>query len=390
MSQGHPRRAAALALGMALLLPLRALAQPPANPDPSAQQASQAFAQALQALANAQWQEAEILLERTLLLQPEHAQAMLEMAQLLAQQGRPEGAQAFVQMLLQDARTPAPHRQRLQQLAQQLATPPAPAQPEPAAAHWAVELAAGYSSNPLATSDLSEITLTPSSGPVNLRLNTQPQSASHSALALQWQSGNGHLAALQVQRLVLQAARTGRRLLLQAPLPLAQSYWQILSQTQLDGAIRHQLSVGTQRPLWDLQLGWYQEPTAGRSGLHLRSRYTLHHSARWLLQTGLEAESNPAGASATPGMVRLQASASYAPAAPWQLQLHWSHQADTSGYSPLLANGAPRRMHTVQANAHYLLSAHWSLSAYAAQRQGNIPLFDWVDAGLRLSWVNRW
>lgn len=381
-------------LSALLQLPQLAKAQQTTDPDPAAQQARQALDQALQALANSQWQEAEILLERTLLLQPENAQAMLEMAQLLAHQGRVAGAQAFIQLLLDDVRTPPAHRQRLQQLVQQLGTPAQLPQPDPAPPHWALELAGGHSTNPLAMTDSRAITLTPSSGPVTVPLNTRPHSANYTALGLQWQSDSGYLLALQAQQLDLAQAQTGLRLALQGPLAMNTAknrlYWQILRQIQLDGATRHQLGVGMTHAPWSMQLDWYKEPTDGRAGLHLRTQYQLQPSPSWQLQGAFEAENNTNGATGAPGMWRLQASAAYRPASPWQLQLHWSHQADTAAYSPLLAYGAPRRLNTLQVNIGYQISPHWALSAYTARRQANIDLFTWAETNVRLAWANRW
>ena len=94
-------------------------------PNPT-QEAAAAYTQALQSMEQQQWTQAELLLERVLMFQPENAEAMVQLAQLLAQRGRSESAQAIIQALLQDARTPVPQRERLQALLVNTATAHAP------------------------------------------------------------------------------------------------------------------------------------------------------------------------------------------------------------------------------------------------------------------------
>lgn len=365
-----------------------------------AEQAQQAFEQAHQALQQSQWQEAELLLERTLMLQPEHAQAMVEMAQLLAQRGRAESARALIHMLLQDPRTPAAHRQRLELLAEQMQTQ---AQALAAGASdsatlststTGLEVAMGRSTNPLAAANVSDITLTPTSGPVSLRLSTQPQSANSLGLAAHWSKPHGYFASVQWQQVALPQASPGIRLVLQGPLlpsqPGATVHWQLHTQRYPDGSRRHQLGMGATYAQWAWLLSRYAEPESGRSGWQLRAQRALLSTPHWSSVAGAEAESGLAGASAAPGAVRANARLAYRSSAQWQLVAHWQGHADTSGYSPLLANGAARRMHTVQFHLEHNIGAEWVLRLHAARRWANIPLFGWTDAGVQLGWVASW
>ena len=105
-----------------------------------AQEAATAYTLALRSMAQQEWTQAELLLERVLMFQPENAEAMVQLAQLLAQRGRTESAQAIIQALLEDARTPAPQRERLQALQIELGIAPAsPPVEEPAPAAGAEE-----------------------------------------------------------------------------------------------------------------------------------------------------------------------------------------------------------------------------------------------------------
>ena len=96
--------------------PLAAAASEAADNAEAAAQAQAAYQQALQALEQQQWTQAELLLERVLMFQPEHAEALLQLATLLAQRDRLETAQALIGVLLHDPRTPPAHRRHLQAL----------------------------------------------------------------------------------------------------------------------------------------------------------------------------------------------------------------------------------------------------------------------------------
>lgn len=147
--------------------PLAAAASEAADNAEAAAQAQAAYQQALQALEQQQWTQAELLLERVLMFQPEHAEALLQLATLLAQRDRLETAQALIGVLLHDPRTPPAHRRHLQalldgsyrQAAAALVGAAAAAAPAPAP-RTQMLLSAGYTRNPLGTTSATQLTLT--------------------------------------------------------------------------------------------------------------------------------------------------------------------------------------------------------------------------------------
>ena len=356
-------------------------------------QAQQAFEQARQAIQQKQWQQAELLLERTLLLQPEHAQAMVEMATLLAHRGQTESAHALIHMLLQDTRTPPAHRLQLQQLALQL-SPTAPQADPPTTHGVGLDIALGHSTNPLVAANVRDITLTPASGPVSFPLNTRPQSAATFAAAAHWGNPKGYAATVQLQHVSLPQSRPGIKLLVQGPLPFRQPganmHWQLHTQRYPDGTQRHQLGAGAANAQTAWLLGWYAEPESNRSGWQLRTQHAMFRTPQWTVLGGVDVETSVAGASAPPGAIRANARLTYRPSAQWQLVAHWQGHADTRAYSPLLANGARRHMNTLQLNIEHSLGTNWVLRGYAARRWANIPLFGWSDAGVQLAWASTW
>lgn len=383
-------------LGAGLAVVLASLFQSHATASEAASyeiQAQQAFEQARQAIQLKQWQQAELLLERTLLLQPEHAQAMIEMATLLAQRGQPESAHALIQMLLQDPRTPPAHRLHLQQLAWQL-SPYTPQAETPTTHSVGLDIAIGHSTNPLVAANVRDITLTPASGPVSFPLSTRPQSAATIAAAAHWANPKGYAASVQLQHVNLPQARPGIKLLMQAPLPFrplgANMHWQLHTQRYPDGTQRHQLGAGAANGQTAWLLGWYAEPASNRSGWQLRTQHAMLRTPQWTVVGGVDIETSVAGTSAPPGAIRANARLAYRPGAQWQLVAHWQGHADTSAYSPLLAQGARRHMNTMQLNIEHSIGGNWVLRGYAARRWANIPLFGWADAGVQLGWVTTW
>jgi hypothetical protein len=380
-----------------------------ANTQASEAQAQAAYEAALAALQQQRWGQAELLLERALMFQPEHAQALLQLATLLAQRDRLESAQALIAMLLQDPRTPPAHRRQLQALLD--STHPAP--PVSAKASAALNLAetldppgrtqllltVGRSRNPLGTTSATQLTLTLPEGPVALPLATQAQATAVASLALHHQTPGGFEIYAQTQATGLPQARTASRFAIAGPLGQPDHLWSLGTQTTLDGTTRHNAAFvktladsPTQAPTTQLTASLWHEPNLGRSGWLLRAqRSFLPHASIPLTAWG-EYEHSGQGA---PGALRsgVQASAGLAPR--WQLQSLLQAQADTSGYSPLLKNNAPRRLLSLQAELEYrwpepVLGGQASASAYVARRWSNLPLFAWQDHGLRLSWLRQW
>lgn len=434
----HPQPARAAALLAALITTTSLHAQPGgAPPSPSetpaapaatpltpAQEAAAAYAQALQALQAQQWTQAELLLERALMFQPEHAEARIDLAQLLAQRGRTESALAILQTLLDDPRTPAPQRARLQTLitntrsaalARRDGAPLPPLQPR----YWA-EWTLGRSTNPLVSTSARDLTLTLPSGSVTLPLSPTPKAANYTNAWFGLQTTTGVGLQAQVQYVHLTQASTALRLAAQGPLLGQQSppdandtlasaagqggaaattdgapQWQWQAQTQrlLDGTERHQLGLQATQGHWQWQAGLYTEPQLNRRGPYLRLLRAWgppHASAQWLAWA--DAEQNRAGGA--PSFVRAGAQLTLAPAPAWEWQVQAQQHQDLAGYSPLLESGARRRLRTLSLTLDYQLSAApahaWVLRSYAARRWSPMPLFAWRDAGLQLIWRSVW
>ena len=366
----------------------------------SAEQAQAAYRQALQALEQKQWTQAELLLERVLMFQPEHAEALLQLATLLAQRDRLETAQALIGMLLHDPRTPPAHRRHLQALldgsylhaAAALASAAAAAAPVPTARSQ-VLLSAGYIRNPLGTTSATQLTLTLPDGSVNLPLAAQARGSSISTVALHHQKASGLELFAQVQSSTLPQARTSWRMALGAPLGLESHSWSASAQRALDGSTRY--SVAVLRALdsdTQLMASLFHDSTFQRTDWLVRAQRSGVLANRWPITTWGEYEHGRGNA---PGAARggLQALMPIAPRL--QLQSLVYGQWDTSGYSPLLDGNAARRLLTGQLQIEYRwgaphLGGQISVSAYAARRWANLALFDWRDSGVRLSWLRQW
>ncbi len=367
-------------------------------------QARAAYEKALLALQQQRWGQAELLLERTLMFHPEHAEALLQLAALLAQRDRLESAQALIAMLLQDPRTPPLHRLQLQALLdstgqQHASSATAPGQTVPLTpplpvARTQVLWSAGYTRNPLGITDAAQLTLTLPGGPVVLPLAVQAQATLVGTAALHHQTAGGLELYAQTQHTTLTQARHAGRLALAGPLGLKGYLWSINTQRALDGSTRHSAALvkTLQGSNTQLSASLFYESSLRRTGWQARAQHTFELPARSAITAWAEYEQGGKGA---PGALRsgLQALAPLAPQ--WQLQgLLYGH-ADTSGYSPLLQDNAPRRLLTLHAELEYrwpgkVLGGQAALSAYAARRWSNLPLFGWSDHGARLSWLRQW
>ena len=365
----------------------------------AADQAHAAYEQALQALALQQWTQAELLLERALMFQPEHAEALLQLATLLAQRDRLESAQALIGMLLHDPRTPPQHRRHLQALLDNTyrkADAPmvggTPATPLPTA-RTQMLWTAGYTRNPLGTTSATQLTLTLPEGPVTLPLAARAEGGTVATVAMHHQRTSGLELYAQIQAASQAQAHTAGRFALGGPLGLKNHHWSLSTQRALDGSTRHSASLlRTLDANAQLMAGIFRESSFGRTDWLVRGQRSFMVASRWPVTTWGEYEHGRTGA---PGAVRggVQALVSIAPR--WQLQGQVSGQWDTSGYSKLLENNAARRLLT----AHFELEYRWPspvlagqavLSTYAARRWSNLALFDWNDHGVRISWLRQW
>lgn len=394
-------------------------AQPAAQPAPpqdaliqARREADTAYDQALKALAQQQWLEAELLLERALMFYPAHAEALLQLALLLAQREDADSAQALIQVLLDDPTTPPAHRERLQALlahtyarttnaaahaalvAQQTRPPPP---------RTVIGWGLAYSSNPLAATDARQLVLTLPQGNVVLPLQQRSNAGATGQVQLyhRWDQGVELQAATQTSN--AHGAQAAQRLTLMAPLsPLTQAlqqpwYASLAVQHTLDGSRRQAANLHWQfadNPTPTLySLGIFSEAETHRSGWTLRAQRSLPARAtgpRALAWAEYEHSRGPG-----PNALRLGLQGQWALDPQWQLHAYSYAQADDAGYSALLQNNKARRVVTgylaLERQLHPALwggqlgaTLHWS------RRWSNLPLFAWKDQGISLNWQRQW
>lgn len=408
--------AASLAWGPAVAQPAVADAAPgpgaesTARPSPDlSPEAQAAWQEAQSALARQDWVQAELWLERTLMLSPEHAESLIQLVLVLLHRGRTETAQALIAALEADPRTPADQRARLAQLRLSAVGSILPGPDTPA--RTTVQVGLGRSSNPLALTGAREIRLTLPEGDVFATLSQRPQPAAIASTEVTHQAANGSQWGLQLRRSDLPDTATAWRLRVWAPLgqgdaatPAAASQWalQLGAQRDLDHSARANLQLihrcadapdtGT---VWLCGLGWFDENN-GRRGLlvrALRTQTAPRPAARWPWPSATQAwaEADILRHATQPNQVRLGAQLAWQLAPHWQLlgALQW--QSDTSGYSPLLANGARRRLLTGQIVLQWRLPidpsvGQWTLQLASTRRHANLPLFAWREHNVQLLW----
>jgi hypothetical protein len=406
------------------------------------EEAAQAYEQAMTALSAGNQERAELLLERVLMLSPNNAEARIELASLFAKRGRLISAKLMLESLAIDPRTPEEHSLKLRRLSEQLslaqdklfdihaapaaltkvATNKLRASPSTDAAIAPVitasnrlEIGAANSSNPLARTGSEGISFTFPEGPVQLPLSVKPQRgvartllASHDISQLR--DAGVELYVQSMQPFAAQEnfntgqntatktdVKTAFRISFWGALPTAQEslpslQWHYQAQQGLDGLRRHSLSVA--KPFEWLGLAWrgvavhYQEPSTldrqGDRGQAVRLEQKsfigpwslLAHAERsasqifdqGYLRTGVQAEVH-----VWPnGLLN------------WQV----SDQKDTHGYSPLLENGAKRRLisNNVAFEQQHQLEKEKVLifRVFRTERRSKLELFNYKDVGAQI------
>ncbi len=428
--------------GLALLLALACGSSGAAVAAPlqAEQDALQAFEEARQALAAGRLDEAELLLERVLMLMPEHAEARLEFALLLARRGQLDAARALVLGLAQDNRTPALYREQLLALAARLAdtsSVPAPSvalngaarsasgshsgapggTTHPAAAPggspvlWRAEAGLAGSTNPLARTGAEGIVITLPDGPVTLPLSTRPQAGTVAGAHLLRAQGAGGLE-LSVQHMDRASAATAFRAAAWGEWPahswpaaarhlgLPPLQWQLQTLRGFDNLRRHFAAVAA--PLPDNQLGGSQRLLLGTYA------EPAQEDRGWLLRAEHRA-APPASAGGLTWQASLERSASTARAQGyWRMNLalevplgpgrrvqgQFTAQEDTHPYSPLLESNSRRRLFSSHlgveqqvplGHGHSLL-----FRAFVSQRTSNLSLFAYRDTGAQLALAHQW
>ncbi|WP_313074036.1 tetratricopeptide repeat protein [Melaminivora sp.] len=388
----------------------------PAAIDTASEDPCHLHAQARAALEQGQWLQAELLLERILMLHPNDAQAMLQLAMVLAARDKPASAQALIAALRDDERTSAAHRQRLQALLQS-GSQPSPVQDAALARAGApgdgssgqIVWSLGHSRNPLARPRAETLVLTLPGGSVELPLADRPRPAALASVLLHQRWAGGLELLASAQGTGADGAHAGARLALAAPLHAAAGlYWNLSSQQGLDGARRHSAGLllsprnaagqGGAAPggatLYSLAL--FSEAQGARRGLALRAQRglgALTLGAAPLRVDGWAEWEHALGAA--PGTLRAGAQAQWSWAPGWQLHAQLDAQRDLRGYSPLLRHGAARAIASGYLALQHQwatpwLGGQWAASAYVSRRRSNLALFDSSDHGVALSWQRGW
>ncbi|MDD3019066.1 MAG: hypothetical protein PHE74_11960 [Comamonas sp.] len=347
-----------------------------------------------QALQRRDWLQAELLLERILMLQPENAQAMLQMAMVLNARERRAGAQALIAALRDDKRTAPAHRQRLQALldAQNhpyslgLTNTTNLVQPR-----TQLLVSLGRSTNPLARPSARSIHLTLPDADVELELSERPRSAFTSSVLLYRRFASGLELVLSGQDVTAPDAHTSARLALAGP--IAQGWlWSVSSQQGLDGERRDSAGLMYSRAGARTQqlyaLSAFRANPDGYYGLLARAQASMAPTPSLQMDSWVELER-----ARQPHALRLGVQAQWRLAPSWQLQGYVLLQQDLSGYSPLLKNNAARRI----ATSYLALEKSWPwhsgqliASTYFSQRVSNLALFSWRDYGLTFGWRRSW
>lgn len=358
-----------------------------------AAESSEAFEQALKELQSEQWGQAELYLERSLMLNADHAEARLQLALLLARRGQIDAAKSLIQSLIDDPRTSAEHRSRLQILLASslpLASLPPEATPR---AQTKAEITVGYTRNPYARASLEELTLTLAQGSITLPVTRNDQPAGTASLSLRHIVQDRWGLEVSQQQWGGAEGRNASSLLVFGGTTLAgQSVqWSALALRSLDDTTRQALGLSFPQQAWRFTSGLFNEPDFDRRG------YSLRIDRGWMASPSLQSVTFAELERATAGkssLVRAGILAEWAMAPSWVVSAQATLHHDLQGYSPLLASNAPRNMLA----AYLALEHHWAPAprwrlvsrVHLAQRWSNLSLFQYRDAGVQFSVQRLW
>ena len=356
-------------------------------------EASQAFEQALQALQAQEWSQAELYLERSLMLDPEHADARLQLALLLARRGQSDAAKALIESLINDARTPEAYRQRLRTLRSNL-TPLVPAASEQQGqAQTRADITVGYTRNPYARADLGQLTLTLPQGDVTLPLAKHVQAAASTGLSLRRIVPNQWGMEVNLQRWGGTEQHSAGSLLVfgNAVLSGGSLQWSAMALRSIDNTTRQAVGIALPRQAWRFSASLFVEPELERRGYSLRLDRTLIATASVQTVAYVEIERSVTG---NASQARTGFLAEWLVAPNWMLATQATIHHDWQGYSPWLAGNAPRSMlaASLSLERHWEVAPGWRMTgqAHLAQRWSNISLFEYRDAGLQVSLQRQW
>jgi len=356
-----------------------------------------AYQSALAALDAQAWAEAELQFERVLMLNPEHAEARIQLALLLAQRGKFETASGFLQSLIDDPRTPLEHRQRLVDLLAQLkpAALPISAAPQPSAnvpgqapAIVQARISLGYTSNPYARADINNLTLTLPSGNADLTVTPNISPAPMLTSSLSYMAPN--LCGFEVydQRWSTQERYATNKLTLFCHNDLAGQKIQTFASylKTLEGSGR--VSAGLMWPtgVWRLTGQVFKEPQFDGLGYSFRADHLQTNSMGEHALIYAEAEKTTA---ALGGNVRTGFLKEVFLAPKLSLILQMSVQRDFVGYSALLENGAKRHLLYAELGLQKDWGKYggWNLGStlYTRRRWSNLALFGFSETSIQMS-----
>ena len=371
-------------------------------------EADKAYQSAQTALNQQAWSEAELHFERVLMFNPEHAEARIQLALLLAQRGKLETASGFIESLIDDPRTPPAHRQRLVSLLAQLKqgppkaviasearqSMPSSAQATPAGAQAVIlaRVSLGYSSNPYARADINSLSLTLPEGITDLPVNQNIGAAPMLVSSLRYMAPK--LCGFEVydQRWGSSERNSSNKLLLFCYGTMGDEKVQGFASTlrSVDGNTRHSAGLAWSHGAWRLTAQAFKEPELDRQGYTLRVEH-LHSNSSNSAQTLLYGELEKAD-SGVPGFIRSGFAREYALTPTLSLLTQFSAQRDFGGYSALLENGATRRLVFAELGVQKDWGSHagWNVSSalHIGRRWSNLALFEFKDRTLQIS-LNR-
>lgn len=401
-----------------ILLAMPVAATAPFEPD---LEALQAFELASDEIKNRRFDRAEILLERVLMLQPENAEARIELALLMAGRGHQEGALALLQSLINDADTDLVQAQALKNLQDIIRQGErrvsglspyelnAPARLSvskraltPVAlpnASWRGEISLGRSSNPLARTAAQAITITLPDGPLSLPLTQTDRAGSVSGANLSRTTDTGGFE-LALQGANVTGASASSRAVIWSRLPLAawsasKNWPPVLAYAQvqrgLDGQHRAQTGLTAISGQQKYTLSKYNEYSTQDHGLIWRLE---HNQPQWLGADWFGSVERSQSATGPQAYWRAAVAGEYPLTEQAKLSFQFIFQKDTYGYSPLLEGGAHRNfksLHVAYEQQHPLAGGKtfvWRV--FTGERQSNLSLFAYKETGFQLSLLNKW
>ncbi len=365
-------------------------------------EAEESFLRAQNALTAQNWAEAELYFERVLMFNPDHAEARIQMAILLVQRGKPEVASGFIQSLIDDPRTPQAHRQRLRDLLAQIKTTTAdaaaasnaalamPIEPVPV---LQARMTLGYSSNPYVRANINSLTLTLPDGNVDLLVNQNIHPAPLIVGSLSYLAPNRCGFEVQDQRIESIRQSYENKLLLFCYGELGGEKVQSFAAATHARFGIDRVSAGASwvNESWRLTTQVFNESQLERQGVSVRLEHL--HISKAGAQTLLYGEAEKASRG-IPGYFKIGAAEAFSLANGFSLLAQLSLHRDFSGYSPLLGNGAARRLLFAELGLQKDWGSHagWNISSAlnTGRRWSNLPLFEYNDTTLQVSFQRLW